>query len=72
MILIFAIAMILYVINGVFGLITQIDMLTQQDPIITSNHVAYFPEFSNFSMSDQFNAVISDRFYSSIFVDMDR
>ena len=57
MILIFAIAMILYVINGVFGLITQIDMLTQQDPIITSNHVAYFPEFSNFSMSDQFNAV---------------
>ena len=32
-------------------------MLTQQDPIITSNHVAYFPEFSNFSMSDQFNAV---------------
>lgn len=57
MILIFAIAMILYVINGVFGLITHIDMLTQQDPIITSNHVAYFPEFSNFSMSDQFNAV---------------
>ncbi len=57
MILIFAIAMILYVINGVFGLITQIDILTQQDPIITSNHVAYFPEFSNFSTSDQFNAV---------------
>jgi hypothetical protein len=57
MILIFAIAMILYVINGIFGLITQIDILTQQDPIITSNHVAYFPEFSNFSMSDQFNAV---------------
>ena len=25
--------------------------------IITSDHVAYFPEFSNFSLSDQFNAV---------------
>ena len=49
--------MIAYVINGVFGLITFINILTQQDSIITSNHVAYFPEFSNFSTSDQFNAV---------------
>ena len=56
MILIFAMSMVAYVLNGVFGLITQIDMLTQQDLIITSEHVAYFPEFSNFSMSDQFNA----------------
>ena len=57
MIMIFALAMIAYVVNGVFGLITQIDILTQQDAIITSHHVAYFPEFSNFSMTDQFNAV---------------
>ncbi|HKU84424.1 MAG TPA: hypothetical protein VJP58_10315 [Candidatus Nitrosocosmicus sp.] len=57
MIMIFALAMIAYVVNGVFGLITQIDILTQQDAIITSDHVAYFPEFSNFSMTDQFNAV---------------
>jgi hypothetical protein len=57
MIMIFAMAMIAYVVNGVFGLITQIDILTQQDAIITSDHVAYFPEFSNFSMTDQFNAV---------------
>ena len=57
MILIFAMSMVAYVVNGVFGLVTYIDILIQQDPIITSNHVAYFPEFSNFSMSDQFNAV---------------
>ena len=57
MIMIFAMAMIAYVVNGVFGLITQIDILTQQDAIITFDHVAYFPEFSNFSMTDQFNAV---------------
>ena len=57
MIMIFAMAMIAYVVNGVFGLITQINILTQQDAIITSDHVAYFPEFSNFSMTDQFNAI---------------
>jgi len=57
MILIFAMAMIAYVVNGVFGLVNQIDILTQQDPIISSDHVAYFPEFSNLSMSDQINVV---------------
>jgi hypothetical protein len=57
MILIFAMSMVAYVVNGVFGLVTHIDILIQQDQIITSEHVAYFPEFSNFSMSDQFNAV---------------
>jgi hypothetical protein len=57
MILIFAMSMVAYVVNGLFGLITQIDTLTQQDLIITSDRVAYFPEFSNFSLSDQFNAV---------------
>ena len=36
MIMIFAMAMIAYVVNGVFGLITQINILTQQDAIITS------------------------------------
>ena len=56
MILIFALSMVAYVVNGIFGFITQIDILTQQDAIISSDHVAYFPEFSNFSMSDQFNA----------------
>ena len=47
MILIFALAMIGYVVNGVFGLVNQIDMLTQQDRIISLDHVAYFSEFSN-------------------------
>lgn len=56
-ILIFAMAMIAYVVNGVFGLVYQVDTLTQQDPIISSDYVAYFPEFSNFSMSDQINTV---------------
>ncbi len=57
MILIFAMAMIAYVVNGVSGLVNQIDMLTQQDLIISSDYVAYFPEFSNLSMSDQINVV---------------
>jgi hypothetical protein len=57
MILIFAMAMIAYVVNGVLGLVNQIDILTEQDPIISSDHVAYFPEFSNLSMSDQINVV---------------
>ena len=55
MILIFAMAMSAYVVNGVFGLVNQIDLLTQQDAIISSDYVAYFPEFSNLSMSDQIN-----------------
>ena len=57
MILIFALAMIAYVVNGVFGLVNQIDMLTQQDQIISLDYVAYFPEFSNLTVSDQINVV---------------
>lgn len=57
MILIFAMAMIGYIVNGVFGLVNQIDMLTQQDQIISSDYVAYFPEFSNLTVSDQINVV---------------
>ena len=57
MILIFALAMIAYVVNGLFGLVNQIDMLTQQDSIIPSDYVAYFPEFSNLSISDQINVI---------------
>jgi hypothetical protein len=57
MTLIFAMAMIAYVINGVFGLLNQIDIIIQQDRIISSDYIAYFPEFSNFSMSDQINLV---------------
>ena len=46
MILIFAFSMVAYVINGIFSLIGQLDILVQQNPIISSNTVAYFPEFS--------------------------
>jgi hypothetical protein len=57
MILVFAMAMIAYLVNGIFGLVSQIDILIQQDPIIPSDYIAYFPEFSNFSISDQINTV---------------
>jgi hypothetical protein len=46
MVLIFAFSMAAYVINGIFSLIGQLDMLVQQNPIISSNTIAYFPEFS--------------------------
>ena len=46
MVLIFAFSMVAYVINGIFSLIGQLDMLVQQNPIISSNTIAYFPEFS--------------------------
>lgn len=48
--LIFAIAMIAYVVNGIIGFIGYIDYLIQQDPIIFSDYIAYFPEYSNTSM----------------------
>ena len=46
MVLIFAFSMVAYVVNGIFSLIGQLDILIQQSPIITSNTIAYFPEFS--------------------------
>ncbi|MDF0679692.1 MAG: hypothetical protein P0116_01870, partial [Candidatus Nitrosocosmicus sp.] len=71
MIMIFAMAMIAYVVNGVFGLVNQIDILTQQDPIISSDYVAYFPEFSNLSVSDQINVVYQMSSISA-YLNMDR
>ena len=59
MILIFAVAMIAYVGNGVFGLIYQLDALMQQDPIISLGDVAYFPEFSNTSIGSQIDLIYS-------------
>jgi hypothetical protein len=46
MVVIFTISMIAYVVNGITGLATYLDILAQQKPIITSIEVAYFPEFS--------------------------
>ena len=45
-VLLLALSMIAYVINGVAGLANFSGMLTQQKPIVTSVDIAYFPEFS--------------------------
>jgi hypothetical protein len=52
-VLIFALAMIAYVVNGIAALATSFDMLMQQKPTITFNDVAYFPEFSIQSIGSQ-------------------
>jgi hypothetical protein len=45
--------MIAYVINGITGLATSFDMLTQQKSIVTYTDVASFPEFSIESIASQ-------------------
>ena len=57
MILIFALAMIAYVLNGVFGLIYASDTLTQQNSIVSLGDVAYFPEFSIESIGSQIDLI---------------
>jgi hypothetical protein len=44
MVLIFALSMVAYVINGVFGLYTEVDGLAKRSSIIKSSDVAVFPE----------------------------
>jgi hypothetical protein len=56
-VLLLALSMIAYVINGVTGLANFSGMLTQQKPIVTSVDIAYFPEFSIESVQQQINAV---------------
>jgi hypothetical protein len=53
MVLILTLSMIAYVVNGVTGLASNIDLLTQQKSVITSTDVAYFPEFSIASLGSQ-------------------
>jgi hypothetical protein len=53
MVLMLTLSMIAYVINGVTGLASNIDLLTQQRSVITSTDVAYFPEFSIASLGSQ-------------------
>ncbi len=45
MVLIFALSMVAYVINGVFGIYTQVDELAKRNSLIRSGDVAIFPEF---------------------------
>ena len=56
-ILIFTLAMIAYVANGLFGLIYALDTLAQQEPIISLGNVAYFPEFSSEFIGSQINLI---------------
>lgn len=53
MVLILALSMIAYVVNGITGLASYLDMLTQQKPVVTSTDIAYFPEFSIASLGSQ-------------------
>ena len=57
MVLILAISMIAYVINGIAGLASYLDMLSQQKPIVASNDIAYFPEFSIALLGSQIGLV---------------
>ena len=59
MLLVFTLAMIFYVANGLFGLMYTLDVLAQQEPIISLGDVAYFPEFSNVALGSQINLINS-------------
>ena len=53
MVLILTLSMIAYVVNGITGLTSYFDMLTQQKPVVTSTDIAYFPDFSITSLGSQ-------------------
>jgi hypothetical protein len=55
MILILALSMAAYVVNGALGLYVELDGLAQQNPVIRSGDVAVFPEFSTATLGDQLN-----------------
>jgi hypothetical protein len=58
MVLILALSMIAYVVNGMTGLATYLVMLQeQQKEVVTSSDVAFFPEFDPESFYNQINAV---------------
>ncbi len=45
MVLIFGLSMVAYVVNGVFGIYTEVDELAKRNSLIRSGDVAIFPEF---------------------------
>ena len=53
MVLILALSMLAYVVNGITAIPTYFDMLTQQQPVVSSTDIAYFPEFSIESIGSQ-------------------
>jgi hypothetical protein len=65
-VLIFTVSMIAYVVNGITGLITNIELLAQQNPVISSTDVAQFLEFSLASLESQVataNQIVSNIAY---------
>ena len=57
MVLILALSMMAYVVNGVTGLANYLLMLQEQLEVVTSVDVAFFPEFDPESLQQQINAV---------------
>ena len=57
MVLILALSMVAYVVNGVTGLANNFDMLSQQKSVVTFKDVAYFPEFSIETLGSQINII---------------
>ena len=57
MVLILALSMIAYVVNGVTGLANYLLILQEQLEVVTSADVAFFPEFDPESQQEQINAV---------------
>jgi hypothetical protein len=57
MVLILALSMIAYVVNGITGLANYSNMLVQQKSVITSKDIAYFPEFSIATLGTQINII---------------
>lgn len=52
-VLVLTLSMIAYVANGVAGLATNMDILKQQKPVISSSDIAQFPEFSIASLGSK-------------------
>src|ERR687895_239834 len=57
MVLILALSMIAYVVNGMTGLANYLVILQQQLEVVTSADVAFFPEFDPESLQGQINTV---------------
>ena len=57
MILLLTLSMIAYVVNGFTMLATNLDILMQQNQVVLSTDVAYFPEFSISSLGSQINLI---------------
>ena len=72
MVLILALSMVAYVINGVIALAEHTDILTQQKTVISTEDVAQFPEFSIASLGSQIAAANAIASGGSLCPHMDR